>query len=81
MGDQGLKAVGQFCKQLEELNLRFCEGVSDDGIVGIAKGCGKSLKSLGIGACARVTDLALQVSYASIQYFELFSSFISLCLS
>lgn len=60
VGDQGLKAVGRFCKQLEELNLRFCEGVSDDGIVGIAEGCGKSLKSLGIAACARVTDTALQ---------------------
>jgi F-box/leucine-rich repeat protein 2/20 len=59
VGDQGLKAVGRFCKQLEELNLRFCEGVSDAGVVGIAEGCGKSLKSLGIAACARVTDVAL----------------------
>lgn len=61
VGDPGLRAVGKYCKQLEDLNLRFCEGVSDDGIVGIAQGCGKSLKSLGIAACARVTDLALQV--------------------
>ena len=60
VGDQGLKEVGRFCKQLEELSLRFCEGVSDHGIVGIAEGCGKSLKSIGIAACARVTDAALK---------------------
>ncbi|KAL4395139.1 hypothetical protein AHAS_Ahas02G0222100 [Arachis hypogaea] len=26
-GDQGLAAIGQCCKQLEDLNLRFCEGL------------------------------------------------------
>lgn len=70
MGDPGLRAVGQYCKQLEDLNLRFCEGVSDDGIVGIAQGCGKSLKSLGIAACARVTDLALQVCRLFLSHYS-----------
>ncbi len=60
MGDCGLRAVGESSKHLEELNLKFCEGVGDEGIVAVAEGCGKTLKSLGIASCARVTDVALQ---------------------
>ena len=60
VGDQGLVAVGQSCKQLEELNLRFCEGLTDMGVVELAIGCGKSLKSIGIAACAKITDVTLE---------------------
>lgn len=60
VGDQGLAAVGQSCKQLEDLNLRFCEGLTDVCLVELALGVGKSLKSLGIAACAKITDTAME---------------------
>lgn len=55
-----MAAVGKCCKRLEELNLRFCEGLTDTGLVELAQGCGKSLKSLGVAACAKITDLSLE---------------------
>ncbi|KAG2263326.1 hypothetical protein Bca52824_070405 [Brassica carinata] len=60
VGDQGLAAVGEFCKQLEELNLRFCEGLTDVGVIELVIGCAKSLKSIGVAASAKVTDLSLE---------------------
>ncbi|CAI8590775.1 unnamed protein product [Vicia faba] len=60
VGDQGLAAVGQCCKQLEDLNLRFCEGLTDKGLVELALGVGKSLKSLGVAACAKITDISME---------------------
>lgn len=60
VGDQGLAAVGQSCKELGDLNLRFCEGLTDAGVVELALGCGKSLKALGIAACAKITDVSLE---------------------
>lgn len=60
VGDQGIAAVGKSCKQLEDLNLRFCEGLTDMGLVELALGCGKSLKSIGIAACAKITDISLE---------------------
>lgn len=60
VGDQGVAFVGQCCKQLEDLNLRFCEGLTDVCLVELAQGVGKSLKSLGIAACVKITDTALE---------------------
>ncbi|KAJ9700182.1 hypothetical protein PVL29_005822 [Vitis rotundifolia] len=60
VGDQGLAAVGECCKELQDLNLRFCEGLTDRGLVELAIGCGKSLKVLGIAACAKITDISLE---------------------
>ncbi|XP_022760432.1 F-box/LRR-repeat protein 4 isoform X3 [Durio zibethinus] len=60
VGDQGLAVVGKCCKQLEDLNLRFCESLTDAGLVDLVTGCGKSLKSLGMAACARITDKSLE---------------------
>ncbi|CAI0466491.1 unnamed protein product [Linum tenue] len=59
VGDGGLAAIGRCCKQLQELNLRFCEGLSDVGLVELAEGCSKSLKTLGVAACAKITDKSL----------------------
>lgn len=61
VGDHGLAAVGQFCKNLEDLNLRFCEGVTDKGLIELAIGVGKSLKSIGIATCAKITDISLEI--------------------
>lgn len=59
IGNQGIIAIGQCCKQLEHLNLRFCEGLNDLGMVDFAQLCGKSLKSLGMAACQWITDRTL----------------------
>lgn len=40
--------------------MRFCEGLTDTGLVHLALGCGRTLKSLGVAACARITDLSLE---------------------
>lgn len=59
-GDHGLAAVGECCKQLEDLNLRFCEGLSDRGLIELAIHGGRTLKSLGVAACAKITDVSLE---------------------
>ncbi|XP_058083980.1 F-box/LRR-repeat protein 4 isoform X2 [Magnolia sinica] len=79
VGDQGLAAVGECCKQLEDLNLRFCEGLTDAGLTELAIGCGKSLKVLGVAACAKITDLSLEAvgsHCTSLQTLSLDSEFI-----
>lgn len=55
-----MAAIGQCCKQLEDLNLRFCEGLSDTGLVELALGVGNSLKSIGVAACAKITDISME---------------------
>ena len=40
--------------------MRFCESLTDAGLVDLATACGKSLKSLGVAACARITDKSLE---------------------
>lgn len=60
VGDQGLVAIGKCCRQLEILNLRFCEGLTDTGLVELALGCGNTLKWLGVAACAKITDISLE---------------------
>lgn len=60
VGDKGLAAVGECCKQLEDLNLRFCEGLTDTGLIELALGCGKTLKSLGVAACVKITHESLE---------------------
>lgn len=42
------------------MNLRFCEGLTDKGLVELAIGVGKSLKSLGVAACAKITDISME---------------------
>ncbi|CAN1821651.1 F-box/LRR-repeat protein 4, partial [Linum perenne] len=46
-------------QQLEELNLQFCEGLSDTGLVELAESSRMSLKTLGVAACAKITDKSL----------------------
>ena len=60
IGDEGLAAIGECCNSLQDLNLRFCEGLTDRGLVQLALGCGKTLKSIGVAACAKITDISLE---------------------
>ncbi|KAL2530426.1 F-box/LRR-repeat protein 4 [Forsythia ovata] len=59
VGDKGLVAVGKYCTQLEDLNLWSCKGLTDTGLILLAIGCGRTLKSLGLAACAKITDASL----------------------
>ncbi|GKU85623.1 hypothetical protein SLEP1_g262 [Rubroshorea leprosula] len=73
IGDQGLAAVGKCCQQLQDLNLRFCEGLSDRGLIDLAIGCGESLKSLGVAACAKITDISLEAVGSNCKFLETLS--------
>lgn len=42
------------------MNLQFCEGLTDKGLIDLALGVGKSLKSLGVAACAKITDISME---------------------
>lgn len=42
------------------MSLRFCEGLTDAGLVELVIGCGKSLKSLAVAACAKIGDLSME---------------------
>lgn len=62
--------------------MRFCEGLTDTGLVELAQGCGKSLKSLGVAACARITDISLEAvgsQCKSLETLSLDSEFIYDC--
>ncbi|KAG6575027.1 putative protein phosphatase 2C 35, partial [Cucurbita argyrosperma subsp. sororia] len=70
VGDRGVAAVGVFCKLLKDVNFRFCEGLTDVGLVELSRGCGKSLKSFGMAACAKITDVALEAVGMHCKYLE-----------
>ena len=42
------------------MSLRFVEGATDEGLIGLIKSCGQSLLSLGIANCAWMTDASLR---------------------
>lgn len=61
------------------MNLRFCEGLTDSGLVDLAVGVGKSLKSLGVAACAKITDISMEAvgsNCCSLETLSLDSEFI-----
>uniref|UniRef100_A0A453HVT7 F-box domain-containing protein n=1 Tax=Aegilops tauschii subsp. strangulata TaxID=200361 RepID=A0A453HVT7_AEGTS len=60
IGDPGLVAIGEGCNLLNNLSLRFVEGATDEGLIGLIKSCGQSLLSLGIANCAWMTDASLR---------------------
>jgi F-box and leucine-rich repeat protein 2/20 len=39
--------------------LRFVEGITDEGLVGLVKNCGQSLVSLAVATCVWLTDASL----------------------
>ncbi|KAI7980685.1 F-box/LRR-repeat protein 4 [Camellia lanceoleosa] len=60
VGDQGAPVVGKCCRQLEDLNLQFCKGLTGTGLIVLAIGCGKTLKYVGVAACAELTYISLE---------------------
>lgn len=59
IGDLGLIAIGEGCKLLRKLNLRFVDGTTDEGLIGLVKNCGQSLVSLAVASCLWLTDESL----------------------
>ncbi|MQL72443.1 hypothetical protein Taro_004744 [Colocasia esculenta] len=57
IGDKGIISVGEHCKRLVDLSLRFCDRVGDDALVAISRGC--SLQSLNVSGCHKITDVGL----------------------
>ncbi|KAL2530502.1 F-box/LRR-repeat protein 4 [Forsythia ovata] len=79
VGDNGLAAVGKYFTRFEDLNMRFCEGLTDVGLDRLALGCGRTLKSLEVAASAKITDVSLEAvgSYCrSLETVSLESEFI-----
>ncbi|KAL2494314.1 pentatricopeptide repeat-containing protein [Forsythia ovata] len=79
VGDNGLAAVGRYFTRFEDLNMQFCEGLTDVGLDRLALGCGRTLKSLEVAASAKITDVSLEAvgSYCrSLETLSLESEFI-----
>ncbi|KAI8005992.1 F-box/LRR-repeat protein 4 [Camellia lanceoleosa] len=60
VGDQGAAGVGKCCRQLEDLNLQFCKGLTDTALIVLAIGCGKTLKYVGVTTCVELTYISLE---------------------
>lgn len=50
-----IQAIGYNCRQLESINLGWCEGVGDAGVKSLAYGC-PDLRALDLCGCVLITD-------------------------
>ncbi|KAL9394559.1 hypothetical protein Peur_013844 [Populus x canadensis] len=53
--DRALQGIGRNCSQLQSLNLGWCEGVGDVGVMSLAYGC-PDLRTLDLCGCVCITD-------------------------
>ncbi|KAL7176296.1 hypothetical protein ACSBR2_029776 [Camellia fascicularis] len=53
--DKALKTIGYNCRQLQSLNLGWCENVGDVGVMSLAYGC-PDLRALDLCGCVLITD-------------------------
>ncbi|CAN6458667.1 unnamed protein product [Victoria cruziana] len=53
--DKALQALAFSCNQLQFLNLGWCEGVGDIGVMSLARGC-SDLRALDLCGCVLITD-------------------------
>eukprot|EP00268_Persea_americana_P067304 TRINITY_DN9249_c0_g1_i1.p1 TRINITY_DN9249_c0_g1~~TRINITY_DN9249_c0_g1_i1.p1 ORF type:complete len:365 (-),score=53.04 TRINITY_DN9249_c0_g1_i1:69-1163(-) len=56
--DIALQAIAHNCSQLQSLNLGWCEGVSDKGVISLAFGC-PDLRILDLCGCVLITDASV----------------------
>ncbi|KAL6554068.1 hypothetical protein OROMI_019741 [Orobanche minor] len=57
IGNKGIIAVGENCKSLTDLSIRFCDRVGDGALIAIAEGC--SLHYLNVSSCHQIGDIGL----------------------
>ncbi|PKA57727.1 F-box protein SKP2A [Apostasia shenzhenica] len=53
--DRALQAIAYNCRQLQSLNLGWCEDVTDKGVICLALGC-PDLRALDLCGCVLITD-------------------------
>lgn len=53
--DKSLQAIAYNCRQLQSLNLGWCEGVTDKGVICLALGC-PDLRAMDLCGCVLITD-------------------------
>lgn len=51
-----MQAIARNCNQLQTLNLGWCEGVSDKGVISLALGC-PDLRALDLCGCILITGI------------------------
>lgn len=51
--------------------MRFCEGLTDAGLIDLVIGCAKSLKSIGVAASAKITDLSMEAVGSHCKFLEI----------
>lgn len=56
--DDALVELGK-SKSLKQLDIKFCELITDEGIDSLVKGCGSNLERLDIWHCTNLTDASL----------------------
>ena len=59
IGEANLSLIGSGCKELKELSLSKCQGVTDVGVVGVVAAC-TGLRKLDLTCCREITDIALE---------------------
>ncbi|XP_059299052.1 F-box/LRR-repeat protein 4-like isoform X2 [Lycium ferocissimum] len=57
VGNKGIIAVGENCKFLTDLSLRFCDRIGDEALVAIGEGC--SLHHLNVSGCHQIGDAGI----------------------
>ena len=58
-GDKGMKDVGAFCNQLQELNVSGCKRIEDPGMRAVIIGC-PQLKILKVSGCNDLTGVSIK---------------------
>ncbi len=56
--DADIALIAHLCKQLQTLNLRGCDNITDAGLLHIAEL--QQLQTLNLGGCDKITDAGLQ---------------------
>ncbi|CAA3021250.1 Hypothetical predicted protein [Olea europaea subsp. europaea] len=77
--DEALAVIGKYCSRLEDINLWDCLGFTETGLVQLAVGCGRTLKSLDVASYESLPDVALEAvgfQCPSLETLSLFSRFI-----
>lgn len=49
-----MQAIGGYCKELQSLNLGWCENVGDVGVMSLADGC-PDLRTVDLCGCVCIT--------------------------
>lgn len=56
-----MQAIGQYCNQLQSLNLGWCDNVGDVGVTTLAYGC-PDLRIVDLCGCVRITGIFFKIS-------------------